>query len=215
MKVSVFGVSVASYTKMTDAEGRVLPWVAVKGEEKYRFVYDLNQNSVVYDVGGYMGEWAEPIIDRFDCYLEIFEPVKQFLDILETKFKARPKINIYPYGLAGKTGTAKINVDLEASSLFKHDAEAETIRLERVSKQIRHDKIDLIKINIEGGEFDLLEDLIKTGNINRFVNLQLQFHVFAPKAYERRKKLQAELSKTHELTFNYRFVWENWRIKRA
>ncbi len=215
MKSSVYGVPISLYTKLSPAESRVLPWVAAKGDEKFRFSYDLTKDSVVYDVGGYKGEWAEPIYDRYSCNIEIFEPVAQFLDILNTKFKSKSKIRIYPFGLAGKTSTAKINVDLEASSLFKHDAKAETIKLEAITDQIRHNKVDLIKINIEGGEYELLERLVETGDIRKFVNLQIQFHVFAPNAYARRKKLQQELSKTHDMTFNYRFVWENWRLKNA
>jgi len=66
---------------------------------------------------------------------------------------------------------------------------------------------------IEGGEYDLLEHLIKTKYIKRIKNLQVQFHDFVDQAQERMDNIQKELSKTHQLTYQYLFVWENWERK--
>ena len=67
-----------------------------------------------------------------------------------------------------------------------------------------------MKINIEGGEYSLLEDLISNRLVANIKDIQVQFHTFAPNALERMKNIQMELSKTHHLTYNYPFVWENW-----
>ena len=73
--------------------------------------------------------------------------------------------------------------------------------------------VNLIKINIEGGEYDLLEHIIDSGEISIFENIQVQFHDFVPHASERMLKIQKELIKTHYLTYQYEFVWENWKRK--
>ena len=75
------------------------------------------------------------------------------------------------------------------------------------------ERIDLMKINIEGGEYDLLEHLIKTGWIDKIINIQVQFHDFVENAEARMLAIQNDLAKTHELTYQYKFVWENWRLK--
>ena len=50
--------------------------------------------------------------------------------------------------------------------------------------------------------------------ISIFKNLQIQFHDFIiDNAEERMKNIQNKLSKTHEITYQYNFVWENWKIK--
>ena len=72
-------------------------------------------------------------------------------------------------------------------------------------------KVDLIKINIEGGEYALIKRLIDKGLINRFSNIQVQFHDFIPNAKELRNKLRTQLEKTHKLTYDFPFVWENWQ----
>ena len=67
-----------------------------------------------------------------------------------------------------------------------------------------------MKINIEGGEFEVIPELIKTNLISRVDNLQVQFHEFIDNSKYKRDEIQKKLRKTHRLTYNYYFVWENW-----
>ena len=46
-------------------------------------------------------------------------------------------------------------------------------------------KIDLLKINIEGGEYEVLENLIENDLIKNIDNIQIQFHDFV---FSRRKE---------------------------
>ncbi|TMA87233.1 MAG: FkbM family methyltransferase, partial [Deltaproteobacteria bacterium] len=71
--------------------------------------------------------------------------------------------------------------------------------------------IALMKINIEGGEYDLLDHLIETGFVSRIDNIQVQFHDFVAEAESRMVRIQERLSQTHAITYQYPFVWENWR----
>ena len=70
----------------------------------------------------------------------------------------------------------------------------------------------MIKINIEGSEYDLLEHLIETYFIANIGNIQVQFHNFIDNAKERMRNIQTNLAKTHKLTYQYEFVWENWKL---
>jgi hypothetical protein len=73
--------------------------------------------------------------------------------------------------------------------------------------------VDLMKINIEGGEYELLEHLIARGLTKRIRNIQVQFHedVMAGAA-GRMERIQSRLAETHHLTYQERFVWENWEL---
>lgn len=70
--------------------------------------------------------------------------------------------------------------------------------------------VDLIKINIEGGEYELLERLIDTGYIRIFRDVQVQFHQLAKDSERRMACIHDGLKQTHFPTYEYRFVWENW-----
>jgi hypothetical protein len=72
------------------------------------------------------------------------------------------------------------------------------------------DHIDLIKINIEGSEYELLEHIIENNLHVKIKNLQIQFHKIFNDSEEKREKIRKSLSLTHKLTYDYTFVWENW-----
>jgi len=67
------------------------------------------------------------------------------------------------------------------------------------------------KINTEGDEFETLKSLIENNMIEIFTDIQVQFHNFIPDAENLRNGLQEKLLKTHKLTYNFDFVWENWQ----
>ena len=69
-----------------------------------------------------------------------------------------------------------------------------------------------MKINIEGAEYDLLDSLISKNNHSIVQNLQIQFHDFVfSDVKERMFKIHSELCKSHSLSYQYEFVWENWK----
>jgi len=49
--------------------------------------------------------------------------------------------------------------------------------------------------------------------MNKVKNLQVQFHEIDKHSKKKIKSLQDRLRNTHELTFHYEFIWENWKIK--
>ena len=50
-------------------------WYADGGDYELRFDYDLDDESVVLDVGGYQGQWASDLFSRYRCRIYVFEPV--------------------------------------------------------------------------------------------------------------------------------------------
>jgi FkbM family methyltransferase len=192
---------------------RVLPWLAVKGDKTLRLNYPLNNNSIVVDVGGYEGQWASDIFSKYCCNIIIFEPVKKFSDKIKERFVYNKKIICHNLGLSNKDQEVEISLLDDSSSLFKNDIQNEKVKLVNTADFFKKNNIidiDLIKINIEGGEYDLLKNLIENKIITKIKNIQVQFHDFVPNAKERMHDIQLELGKTHHLTYKYEFVWENW-----
>ena len=42
-------------------------WFRDKGDQTLRLNYDLNEHSVVFDLGGYEGQWSADIFQRYQC----------------------------------------------------------------------------------------------------------------------------------------------------
>ena len=76
------------------------------------------------------------------------------------------------------------------------------------------ERIDLLKVNIEGGEYELLPFLIRSGWIKKIVDLQVQFHTIGAEYVSAREAIRSALSKTHVESWCYWFVWESWTIQR-
>jgi hypothetical protein len=92
----------------------------------------------------------------------------------------------------------------------------EEIQLKNVVEFIKENSvlhIDLIKINIEGAEYDLLDQLLESELHEIITNIQIQFHDFIPFAETRRDAIREKLARTHELCWDYPFVWESWELK--
>lgn len=188
-------------------------WVKDNGDERLRYDYTLDQNSIVFDLGGYHGEFAERIYELYGCEIYVFEPVKEFYDIIESKFDNNQKIHVFDFGLSDKDESIDINISDDASSIYQKEGKKEKIDLRSISSFVDTnaiERIDLFKINIEGGEFIVLPELIQSGLIKKIGDLQIQFHMFIDRAEERRAKIKESLSKTHKSTYDYYFVWENW-----
>jgi len=193
-------------------------WLRDSGDATLRLNYNLNEDSIVFDLGGYKGEWAANILQRYKSKIYVFEPVNQFYTDIKNRFAGNPNITTLNYGLGPKEETLEIGLTQDSSSIFDSEVESkEKIQIKNFVDFLKEndiENVDLLKINIEGGEYDLLEDLISQKKLEIFKNIQVQFHRFIPQCTERRNKIREELSKTHELTYDYEFVWENWTLKK-
>jgi FkbM family methyltransferase len=189
-------------------------WFDDKGDETHRINYDLNENSIVFDLGGYLGEWSEKIFNKYGCEIFIFEPVKKYYDEINNKFN-NDKIKTFKLGLSDKDSNVDVYDDGAQSSVYLKSGQKENINLVDYNNFINKNNIefiDLMKINIEGSEFDLLEYIIKNNLHLKIKNIQVQFHKMFSDSESRRDKIRKELSKTHKLTYDYKFVWENWQL---
>jgi FkbM family methyltransferase len=202
----------------TGRERRAVKWMRSGFDKTLRLEYDLTSSSIVLDLGGYEGQWSQDIFDHYGCTIFIFEPVPEFAKGIRERFIDNPKIVVHEFGLAGVSGTARIVIDSDRSSMFPSAAlnrsRIQEIRLVRAADFINEQKlssIDLMKVNIEGGEYDLLEHLIKENLVSNITEIQVQFHNFVPKASRRMRDIQSRLEDTHRLTYQSEFVWENWQ----
>jgi FkbM family methyltransferase len=185
-----------------------------KGDDTLRIDYPLNRDSLVIDLGGYRGDWAAQISGRYGCKLLIFEPVLEFAEQIRNRFRRNPEVRVYSFGLGARDDRLALSVSGDGSSVFGSAAKKQMIEIREVNEFFNAhslDKVDLLKINIEGAEYELLERMLETSLVERVGDIQVQFHGFVPNALERMQTIQQRLGETHELSWQYPFLWENWR----
>jgi len=196
---------------------RCKPWFEAEGDKTLRLDYELDENSLVFDLGGYEGQWASDIYSKFRSNILIFEVYPPYANKIRERFLKNAKIQIFEFGISNNTTQISFSVSGNTSSGFTsndNNTEISLIRAQDFFLENNITHIDLMKINIEGGEYDLLEHLIETDFIKNICNIQVQFHDFIiPDAKQRMVRIQELLTKTHEPTYKFEFVWENWKRK--
>lgn len=198
----------------TEYRRMVAQFYADGGDTRFRFDYDLKPDSLVLDLGGYEGQWASDLYAQHRCRIEVFEPVTRFAAAIAQRFRRNPDIRVHSLALGGSTRTETLSVHGASSSAYKSKSATEEVRFVDVAQWFEEQRIGevrLMKINIEGGEYELLERMLERGLTARVADLQIQFHNFSPDAAQRMAAIQRGLAVTHRPTYQYRFVWENWR----
>ena len=191
-------------------------WFKDKGDETLRLDYPLTHNSLVFDLGGYHGDFAAAVYERYGCKVYIFEPVPEFHQKCVTRFQGNHQIVCLNFGLSSADGWLDIGLAENASSFASPHAKGavQRVQVRSVIECIRElgvDHIDLMKINIEGGEFDVVPAIIESGDIRKVQYLQVQFHNFVDHAAKRRVAIRTQLANTHMEMWNYEFIWESWK----
>ena len=188
-------------------------WKLRNGDGTLRLDYPLGRDSIVLDVGGFRGEWAAAIAERYSCRLLIFEPVAAHLATIKSGMRNHSGIEIIGAGLAGRARETAISLGEEGSSTLLQRERTEMIQLlDVVDVFAEHglQTVDLMKINIEGGEYELLERMYSAGLMPRVQYFQIQFHDFVDNAQERMRAIRKMLSESHQVQYCYPFVWEGW-----
>ncbi len=128
----------------------------------------LKDSSNCVDVGAHKGE----ILDLLLKYAKhghhiAFEPIPHLYENLQLKYAA--EVKVYPYALSTFHGKTEFNLVLDDpaySGIKKRKYKTENARISKIEVEVRtldevvgvlDSHIDLIKIDVEGGEFDVLK----------------------------------------------------------
>jgi len=195
----------------------VVRWFKDKGDEKLRLNYKiLNEHSIVFDVGGYLGDFAHDINQKYNCAVYLFEPHPVYWEYCTERFANNEKVISLNYGLSNDDGEFMLSDKVDGSSFhnpnheFNDGIKCKVKEFFSVMRSLNVKNIDLMKINIEGGEYPLLDHISKENRFDVAINYQIQFHNFIKNALVMRNDINDALSKTHKQTWCYPFVWENW-----
>ena len=161
-----------------DNVSEITRWFADKGDYTHNLNYYLNENSIVIDLGGYKGIWVEQMLKKYNCNFYIIEPLSEYYNLMVNKFKNNSNVYLLNVGISteNKKGIIYTNGDGSSSNTDNgKPIEVNFNTIESIFEIWNLKKIDLIQINIEGDEYPLLEQMIATGMIFKFKNIQISF----------------------------------------
>ena len=192
----------------------ITKWFADNGDYTHNITYNLTDKSVIMDLGGYTGVWAQQMIDKYNPNVYILEPVTKFYEGMVNKFSNNSKVHLMNVGIGTEDKDGFIFMSGDATSSNLANGESISVKFnssDTILGKWGLNEVDLIQINIEGDEYPLIEHKLETGSINKFKNIQVQFHLGIENDVERREKIRDGLTKNgFKNNFDYPFVWESW-----
>lgn len=150
------------------------------------FIYPdcLDSDSVVYSAGiGDDLSFDLGVIERFGCKVIGFDPTPRCQEWIE-KQSLDPRFVFLAEGLAGHDGSLRL-YPLESSRSVNHtliprpglehlSVEVPCRRISTIMKRVNHASIDLLKLDVEGAEYEIIDDMLQAGI--RPKQLLVEFH---------------------------------------
>jgi len=146
----------------------------------------LNKNSIVYSLG--IGEdisFDLEVINQHNCQIFGFDPTPKSINWIKNHQSLPSKFKFFEYGIADRSGMIDFylpkNTKYVSGSFIKqnnvnekHKIEVEMKSWEDIVNTLGHKKIDVLKMDIEGAEYNVLDNiLISSVLINQIL---IEFH---------------------------------------
>jgi FkbM family methyltransferase len=136
----------------------------------------LDEKSIVYSLGvGDEVDFDLSIIERYGVELFAFDPTPNSVDMLDAS-KLPDRFHFHPWAVTASDGTLEFYPRLKKDGtksdvMFTMIPEPETkddvievpaYSLTTITEKLGHDRIDLLKMDIEGAEYEVLDGLLES-----------------------------------------------------
>lgn len=174
----------------------------------------LHRDSVVYSVGiGFDVQFDRALIERFGLTVHGFDPTPRVAGWLQDN-PPPDAFKFYPLGLAWIDGELSFAAPTEATAVSgtvvpEAVADQPTVsipvaRLETMMRDLGHDHLDVLKMDIEGAEYAVLDDMLQSDILPD--QLLVEFH------HGKRKKGRFPVAETRKrvadlLARGYKIFW--------
>ena len=169
---------------------------------------DIQRDETVLVLGGYLGDSAMRISKLFRCSVVVYEPVPEYASVIDSLDLVH--VEVRPRAVTSDGRNIDMQVLGDASSMST--SEAASIQSDAVTDVLNERSYALLEVNIEGGEYEVLEAaLSSSATIPRI--LIVQFHNVGSDSEYRRSAIRRHLAESMECDIDLPFVWERWVAK--
>lgn len=171
--------------------------------------------------GGFLGDSVQAWLKRVpDSKVIVFEPVNVFAKQIKKRF-AGENVETHAFGIGAKNEKRIFKILGEStysSSLDRFINESKSVDSREVEflpilevAPMFPEEIGVMEINIEGGEYELIDLLVQNNIIANTEFLFVQFHDIGQDTISSISSSRALLSQTHEMVWSYELIWELWK----
>jgi len=136
----------------------------------YSKVFDVEEGDVVVDMGASCGIFSYSILDNNPSFIYLIEPISDQIDLIEKN------LGYYPHKCVRGVITEKKKVDPIGWGSF-YEENIPTYYFEEFLEHCSIDKIDFLKIDIEGEEYDIFKESL-IPYLLRVPKIVCEFHLW-------------------------------------
>ena len=149
-----------------------------ENEYKYKEI-SVQPGDVVLDLGGNIGTFASYAISKGASKVYTVEPFESYVDLLKTNLEPfGNQVTIIPFAASDRTGESTLNQNFENNTIVENVYQEnnwaqeqtryviQTLEINELIKRYRLDRINFLKVDIEGSEYAVFraldEEYLKT-----------------------------------------------------
>jgi len=138
----------------------------------------IDESSVIYSFGvGSNIAWDLAMIERFGCAIDAFDPTPRSIEWIraqQSRGELPERFVFHEYGVGDHDGITTFypprrpqssnysSIDRGRGFRGAERIKAQVYRLESIMQMLGHSAIDILKMDIEGGEYAVIEDLLQS-----------------------------------------------------
>ena len=163
-------------------------WEALQYHNDYEGLIEFKEDDVVYDLGANVGVFTKWLLNKFNNIKQIyaFEPTPNLVSYLNKTFQNNPNVTIFDKAISDRNKTTIFQTFLNSVSntlidfenknhTYSGGVEVECVNLEEFIIQNNLSQPTLLKVDIEGSEYDLI-DSSSDEFLSNIPKIILEFH---------------------------------------
>jgi FkbM family methyltransferase len=185
----------------------------------------LNPQSIVYSAGvGSDITFEHDLVRQFGCQVILIDPSPTGVQTMSRPENQIPNFHFFPVALAGTCGKLKMAAPKPGEDAWRPSndqtaaMEVSCENLETLMNRNRHTQIDLLKLDIEGSEYEVIEDLLKSRT--RVHQICVEYHHEILPGIRRSQTISSIFKLLHHryrlvdrTGFNHTFILRSWPFK--
>lgn len=134
----------------------------------------LDKDSIIYSFG--IGEdisFDEVLLEKFNCNIFAFDPTPKSIKWISKKNIIHPKFKFYPFGIDIVSGNVEFLLPkndsfVSGSAILNSNVDSNkkiVVQMKNmydIISDLKHKKIDVLKMDIEGSEFKIIENILNS-----------------------------------------------------